>query len=519
MSFTRELELRHRAAYPCVYVVAREDWRCVQEIEKLAKSIKEPFALWTVTKGEPQDPKEALKSCVAVQQGKDIVARTGFYVFVNFHRFLDDPEMIQTTKDIVQVAKNAGLTIVFVCNVYKLPDELQDDISRLEFTLPDKELLYERVDFLLESTEGIRKPTLDERERIAESALGMTTAEAENAMALSVIETGKRGEIDPKIVAREKARAVSKNGILEFYEPQVGMSDIGGLANLKTWLSMRKDAFSKEARAYGLPDLRGILLVGVPGCGKSLTAKAVSSEWGIPLLRFDVGRLFQGLVGASEENVRKAIATAEAVAPVVLWIDEIEKGLAGMGGSGSTDSGVTARVFGTLLSWMQERQRPVFVVATANNVSNLPPELMRAGRWDEIFSVDLPSYEERIEVLKIHLKKRKRDPEQFNLEYIAKESAQFSPAELESVIVKAMFIGFSSKREITTEDLMEALTQTVPLSVTRREDIEAMRTWAATRAVPASSAEPPRISEASEVGNRRKLRFITEVQEVDGDGN
>lgn len=510
--FTRDLELRVRASFPCLYVVAREDWRCEQEIEKVAKRLGIPYVKWTATRGfdgakDVLDPLDAIKK---------VMGKPGIFSFINFHRYLDDPQMIQTIKDLIQVSKASSQTVVFVCNVWKLPEELLDDVSRLEFSLPDKELILERLDYLI-SDDSLKSkaPSAEERDKIAESALGMTTWEAENAMALSLVESSK---VDYKTIAKEKARAVAKSGILEFYEPNVTMSDIGGLDNLKAWLVERRNAFSKEAKEYGLPDPKGILLVGVPGCGKSLTAKAVASDWNLPLIRFDLGRLFQGLVGASEENVRRAIATAEAVAPVVLWIDEIEKGMAGAGGSGSTDSGVTARVFGTLLSWMQDRQRPVFVVATANQVSNLPPELMRAGRWDEMFSIDLPSQKERIEVFKIHLKKRHRDPANFNLGYLSTESAQYSPAEIEQVIVKGMFKAFSSGREVATEDLMTALAATVPLSVTRREDIDALRMWARTRAVPASSAEPPRIGDESELAGKRKLRMVVTAEEVE-EGN
>ena len=509
--FTRDLELRVRASFPCLYVVAREDWRCEQEIEKVAKKLGVQYTKWTATRGfdgkkDIFDPQDAIKK---------VMGQPGVFSFINFHRYLDDPQMIQTVKDLIQVGKAAGQTVVFVCNVWKLPDELQDDVSRVEFSLPDKELILERLDYLL-SDNSLKSKVLapEERDKIAEAALGMTTWEAENAMALSLIELGR---IDYKVIATEKARAVAKSGILEFYQPGVSMADVGGLDNLKMWLTTRRNAFSKEAKEYGLPDPKGILLVGVPGCGKSLTAKAVASDWNLPLIRFDLGRLFQGLVGASEENVRRAIATAEAVAPVVLWIDEIEKGMAGAGGSGSTDSGVTARVFGTLLSWMQDRQRPVFVVATANQVQNLPPELMRAGRWDEMFSVDLPSQKEREEVFKIHLKKRHRDPGNFKLDYLSQESGQYSPAEIEQVIVKGMFKAFSAGREVETEDLMEALAATVPLSVTRREDIDALRTWAQTRAVPASSAEPPKISDAADAVGKRKLRMVTTVEEIEGD--
>lgn len=508
MPFYDEFRNRVMASYPAIYVVAREDWRAEQEIEKIANNLKVPYLTWTVTSGfkrsEPIiDPLEALKKILRIE---------GIFVFKNFHRFMDDPEMIQVIKDTIQIGKAVGQTIVFLSNVWKLPDELLDDITRMDFGLPDRVLIEERVLFI---HDGIidkvkEKDKVLSREKIdalVEAGLGMTTWEVENALSLSAAETSS---LDPKIISREKAMVVSKSGILEFQQVVESMSNVGGLDNLKTWLGQRKKAFSKEARSFGLPEPKGILLIGPPGTGKSLTAKAVASEWGIPLIRFDLGKLFAGIVGASEENVRRAIALAEAVAPVVLWIDEIEKGMAGSSSSGQTDSGVTSRVFGTLITWMQERKRPVFVVATANNVSNLPPELMRAGRWDEIFSIDLPSEQEREIILAIHLRKKNRTPENFNLSYIAKESAQFSGAELENVVVKALFKAFSEGREVTTDDLMYGVTNTTPLAVTRKEEIDAMRKWAETRAVPASSSRPPEIKPEGEEIKRRKLRMTVE---------
>ncbi|MDP2662056.1 MAG: AAA family ATPase [Dehalococcoidia bacterium] len=504
MSFAADLKLRVRASYPAIYIVAREDFRCIQEVGRVAKDLGMTHQCWTATKGwndggtgqgdNETDPQAAIKK---VMGQKDAV-----FSLVNFHRYLDDPEMIQIVKDLVQVGKAAGQTVCFVSNVWKVPDELTDDLARLEFDLPDRDLLEERISYVLEGAgENMAQPGKAESDRIVEAALGMTTWEAENAFSLAIIQSGS---IDPELVALEKARAVAKSGVLEFYQASVSMADVGGLENLKLWLRQRKDAFTPEAKEFGLPDPKGIMLVGVPGCGKSLTAKAVSAEWKLPLLRFDLGRLFAGLVGASEENTRRAIATAEAVAPVVLWIDEIEKGMAGSSSSGSTDSGVTARVMGSLLSWMQERKRPVFVVATANQVNNLPPELMRAGRWDEIFAVDLPSAAERGQILAIHLKRRARNPEKFALARVVEATVSFSGAELEATVVKALFAAFSERREVTTKDLMEAAENTVPLAVTRKEDIDLLRAWAKTRALPASTEAPP---EVISNGRTRKLRL------------
>ncbi len=258
------------------------------------------------------------------------------------------------------------------------------------------------------------------------------------------------------------------------------------MAALKEWLQKRAVAFTQEAREFGLPAPKGMLLLGVQGCGKSLCAKVVANLWQLPLLRFDMGRMFGSLVGSSEENVRRAITVAESVAPAVMWVDEIDKAFAGSPSSAVTDGGTTARVFGTFLTWLSEKTAPVFVVATANDVSQLPPELLRKGRLDEIFYVDLPSPEERKEVFRIHLSKRRRDPDKFDLDALAEGSRGFSGAEIEEAIISALYDAFYDKSEITTAHILEALSQTVPLSRTMDEKINALRAWAAGRARNAS---------------------------------
>jgi len=259
---------------------------------------------------------------------------------------------------------------------------------------------------------------------------------------------------------------------------------------LKEWLRKRRAALSQEARAFGLPAPKGVLLLGVQGTGKSLSAKAIANLWNLPMLRLDVGRVFGSLVGASEANMRAAIRTAEAVAPCILWIDELEKGFAGVQGSGVSDSGTTARVFATFLTWMQDKRAPVFVVATANDVSQLPPELLRKGRFDEIFFIDLPTAAEREQIFAIHLRKRGRDPQQYDLRRLAAATESFSGAEIEQVVVAGLFTAFDAGRELTTDDMLEEASHTVPLAVMMREEIEELRTWAQLRTRPASSRTP-----------------------------
>ena len=278
---------------------------------------------------------------------------------------------------------------------------------------------------------------------------------------------------------------------------------MGGLEALKEWLVKRSAAFSDQARQFGLPSPRGILLLGVQGCGKSLVAKTVSSLWRMPLLRFDVGRVFGSLVGSSEQNIRRAIQVAESISPVVFWVDEIDKAFRGSRSSGGDmDGGTSSRVFSTFLTWLSEKKSPVFVVATANDVTMLPPELLRKGRFDEIFFVDLPLQHERKEILRVHLSKRKLDPKQFDLESLAVASSGFSGAEIEEAIVSTMFDAFYEKQPVSTDRVLTSLQQTVPLSKTMSEDVENLRKWAAGRARPATRTE-----DVSEADERRKLEI------------
>ena len=299
---------------------------------------------------------------------------------------------------------------------------------------------------------------------------------------------------DLPTILSEKKHIIRKSGILEYYEAEDNLDSIGGLEILKTWLTKRRHAFTSEARDFGLPMPKGILLLGVPGCGKSLTAKAVGAAWQMPLLRLDVGKIFGGLVGASEENIRKALKTAEAVAPAVLWLDEMEKGFSGTGSSNMSDGGTTSRVFGTFVTWMQEKSSPVFVIATANDVRALPPELLRKGRFDEIFFVDLPTMEERAEILKIHLSKKKRAIDTLDMHRLIEAMPDFSGSEVEQVVVGALYEAFDANphvRDLSTEQLLHGAKEIVPLAVTMQEKIADMREWARTRARTASIIKNP----------------------------
>ena len=311
------------------------------------------------------------------------------------------------------------------------------------------------------------------REKLVQAALGLTGSQAQRVFAKAIVSDGMLDDRDIDLVTQEKKEIIRESEALEFYAVTETPDDVGGLGILKEWLRLRERAFTQEARQYGLPSPKGIALIGIPGTGKSLTAKMIGGLWRLPLLRLDVGSLFGSLVGESEERARRALRLAETVAPCIIWIDEMEKALA----HGGSDSGTSTRVFGTILTWMQEKTVPCFVVATANDISSLPPELLRKGRFDEIFFLDLPTLEERKEIFSVHLSKRKRLPPDFDTARLARESQGYVGAEIEQAIIDAMYVGFNENREFHTGDIATALRRQVPLSISARERIEALRNW------------------------------------------
>jgi ATP-dependent 26S proteasome regulatory subunit len=374
--------------------------------------------------------------------------------------------------------------------VQEIPTELEKEVTVLSHPLPTREELSALLDKIIEDVKKFPQVRIElddaGRARLLQAALGLTLAEAENVFAKIIVQDERLAADDVNEVFAEKQQIIRKNGLLEYYATQETFANVGGMSVLKDWLQKRALALTDQAREFGLPAPKGILLLGVQGCGKSLCAKAVSSLWQLPLLRFDMGRMFGSLVGSSEENVRKAISVAESVAPAILWVDEIDKAFAGSQGSGATDGGTTARVFGTFLTWLSEKTAPVFVVTTANDISQLPPELLRKGRLDEIFFVDLPSTEERKEIFRIHISKRGRDVAKFDLDALADRAKDFSGAEIEEAVISGLYDAFYTQTELSTEHVLEALRQTVPLSKTMDEQINRLRNWTEGRARNAS---------------------------------
>ncbi|MDP8162364.1 AAA family ATPase [Pasteurella skyensis] len=400
------------------------------------------------------------------------------------------PDLSESKPSIVRQIRNFAInqapnkTLIFSQPFPCLPKELEKEVHLLHLDYPtekDLEQIYYRV------CQKFNLDTNIPNNELIQSALGLTIMEAEKAFSLAYIENKSLSNSEVPLIIREKENIIKKSGYLEYYHPKETIQDVGGLSKLKDWLKTRGFAFNKGAKDFGLDYPRGILLLGIPGTGKSLTAKAVGNLWNFPLLRLDMGKIFGGIVGESEHNIREALNIAETIAPSILWIDEIEKGLSGLSSSGSSDGGTTSRVLGTFLTWMQEKSKPVFVVATANDISQLPPELLRKGRVDEIFFVDLPTKNEREEIIKIHLSKKKRNSDDFDIATIAEKSIGFSGAELAEVVKEALFQAYDDEKELNNQHILNAIDKTYPLSQTMRETISQMRKWAKSRAVLASN--------------------------------
>lgn len=478
-----------RARYPLIYVVSWEERRVEDAIRGIVGSGKKTYT-WSVTEGlKPQPPSgDAAVKVLAALEFVEKCAEEAVFVFKDLHAVISDVVITRKLRDLAVRLKSSRKTLIIIAPILRLPAELEKDVTVVDYNLPTYSDLEALLDLIIDKMkrDGASVDvdlTNEEREQVIKAAQGLTLTEAENVFARSLVEK-RRFDVD--VILSEKEQIVRKSGLLEYYPATEQFADVGGLKVLKDWLIKRKSGFTQKAREFGLPEPRGILLLGVQGCGKSLSCKAIASLWNLPLLRLDVGRIFSGIVGSSEQNIRRAIQVAESVAPVILWMDEMEKGFAGVQSSPFSDAGTTSRVFGTFVSWLQEKTAPVFVVATANDVSQLPPELLRKGRFDEIFFVDLPDEMERKEIFGIHLAKRKRDPKRFDLDLFAAASAGFSGAEIEQAVISALYDAFGSEQDLTNEHVMNAIKSSVPLSVTMAEQIAELRMWADKRAKRAS---------------------------------
>ena len=498
--FAASLDTLIRARYPFVYLVSWEEQRVDTILGELARRHSKQVVEWSATRGLRRTggaratyPIEAVTKPVEMLQAVGKLTDPSLIVLKDFHPYLDEPLVVRALRELSHELENSYSTVILLSPILKIPVELEKDVTVLDVPLPDFRELLDLLRGIAQvlKQQGRAEVNLQrsEVEQLVRAALGLTLNEAENAFARAIAIDDKLDADDIKLVLEEKRQVIRKSGLLEYYPTDQDLGGVGGLEFLKSWLDRRTAAFGDEARQFGLPEPKGLLLLGVQGCGKSLTAKAIASHWRMPLLRLDMGRIFGSLIGSSEDNIRRAIKTAEGVAPVVLWIDEIEKGLSGVKGGGETDGGVGARVFGALLTWMQEKQAPVFVVATANSIKDLPPELLRKGRFDEIFFIDLPSQAERAEIFDIHLRRRDRDPSLFDVQRLADIGRGFSGAEIEQAIIAGLYQAFEERGQLEQRHIEQALTETRPLSTTMQEDISALREWASTRARQASRSD------------------------------
>ena len=503
----QELDVLIRARYPIVYVVSWEEERVERCLRKIAEARNKKLFVWTVTQGlvrsgtEPTRTKGGSNSTTDPIAALDAVVdqvEPAIYLFKDFHPFTAGERcnltVIRKLRDVAHHVRDTYKSIIIVSPEMHIAPELAKDITVLEFGLPRPEDFSQLLDRIVEDVKDNPQVRInlegDSRERLLHATRGLTLKEAENVFAKTLVLDGKLDSDDVSVVFSEKQQIIRKSGLLEYYEANEEFAQVAGLTNLKEWLTKRTIAFSDRAAKFGLPAPKGVLLLGVQGCGKSLCAKAVSGLWKLPLLRFDLGRMFSSLVGSSEENVRRALQTAESIAPATLWIDEIDKALAGSTSASGSDGGTASRVFGTLLTWLSEKTAPVFVIATANDISHLPPELLRKGRLDEIFFVDLPLAAEREEMFRIHLKRRGRNPAEFDVAELARGSDGFSGAEIEEAIISALFDSFSRQVPLDTSIVRASLAETVPLSKTMNEELSRLRNWAAGRARPASGVAP-----------------------------
>ena len=514
MKFEQDFLHYIKSGATIIQIISHETQRIHGVVNKTADELERSWFSWNRIEGikkweqgefidEDADCREA--SCV-LEKFEEEDFENSLLILEDFHPDLTEnqPHIIRRLRNIAQ-RKYGDRALILAQPITGLPVELEKEIQVMEMPLPTVDDLKVVLQSVCQRF-NMKADKCEQTLPVLEAALGLTIMEAELAFAKAIVKNERITESEISLIVAEKEQVIRKSGYLEYYQPQEDLNDVGGLDKLKEWLNRRGNAFSEAAREYGLEQPRGILLLGVPGTGKSLAAKAASNAWQFPLLRLDMGKIYGGIVGQSEQNIRGALGIAETLAPCILWIDEIEKGLSGIQSSGATDGGTTSRVLGTFLTWMQEKNKPVFVLATANDISQLPPELLRKGRVDEIFFVDLPDCQARQEIISIHLRRRQREFPEPELSRIAKEAKGYTGAELEEAVKEALFRAFDEGRQVESNDVIAAIKDSYPLSKTMQEVIEATRKWAKSRAVQASSKEPEAFNEKPKETKTPRLR-------------
>ena len=539
-SFNKSLADYIKARYAVLVIESFEEERVLRELQGIAQSINHELYIWNSTDGvtfangsnasqdKTLDFTAALKFCEnrAKEQGSKNI-----FVFCDADGYLNSKAPAVNRRRLrdfaINIRKKGYVSnCIIIAPTFEITTDLQKEITLIDFPLPSREEVKEIISSFLNNYKGMQGVTIDVNnellEKFVDASVGLTKLEIDNSFARALVSNRQIDASDLKGILSEKKQIIRKTGILEYIDSQLNLNDVGGLQTLKKWLELRSHCFGDEALKFGVKPPKGVLLTGIPGCGKSLTAKCVATAWNMPLLRLDMGKIFQGIVGSSESNMRLALKTAEAISPSILWIDEIEKGLSGASGGGG-DGGTSTRVFGNLLTWMQEKTAPVFVFATANNINGLPPELLRKGRFDEIFFVDFPTAEERKKILGIHISKLGRDVSKFDLDKLASLSGEQSfgkdvvlaGAELEAWVADSLIQSFSRKidgdssADLSMKDFETTIKRVVPMGQMRKDEFTKIRSWANENAVSASlsqSAQGSTVKTEEFIGGR-KLDF------------
>ncbi len=522
MRYESEIEVLIKAGAKVVEVASYEWQRVHAIVAEIAEDIDVPWFSWSSVSGlkvwTGSNFKVINEDCTTLPQVFQYYLRAEqdmLLILEDFHPYSDcaSPVNVRFLREMMRPASYVGnykKAVILSAPCKFVPDELSKELPVVELELPDRDTLKILAHSVVRRYEA-ECFEADITSKLLEAALGLTVMEAELAFSKAIIRQRKLTEEEIPLIIAEKEQIIKKSGLLEYYHPTEYLNSVGGLDNLKDWIRKRGMAYSDEARSYGLSTPRGVLLLGVPGCGKSLIAKAIANEWQFPLLRFDLGKVYGGVVGESERNIRYALDVAKTISPCVLWIDEIEKGLSGFQSSGRTDGGTSARVFGTFLTWLQEKTEPVFVVATANDISAMPPELLRKGRFDEIFFVDLPSESERRNIFNIHLGAKGRDAQSLKLDMdrLTMLTEGFSGSEIAEAINEALGEAFfEHQKNLEQKNLENCIAKTCPLSRTMAETIFNLRKWADKRARSASSEEPEAVKELDEEIPRLQQEYI-----------
>lgn len=517
-TLVEQLDLMLRGRYPLIYIVGAEE----EPIEAVLMQVsarstpQRELYLWDIVRGWDDNGSDKGSAIAALNRvAKAFPEKPAIYVLRDLHPVLKAPlqppnvPIVREIKNLARELKRSRKTLVLTSYSLDVPPEFREEMTVIDFPLPDAA----EIDYLISQLVVPEKLKLSQlsREQLVKACQGLSRARIQRVLAQAIAAKQQVTEQDIDNVLEAKRQAIRQTGILEFVTTHASLKQVGGLDHLKQWVQMRQDSFTEEARRYGIPNPKGVLLAGIQGTGKSLSAKTIAHEWRLPLLRLDAGRLFGGLVGESESRVRQMIQIVEAIAPCVLWMDEIDKAFGNITGGFDGDSGTSRRVFGNLITWMQEKTSPVFIVATANNVQILPAELLRKGRFDEIFFLNLPTEPERREIFRVHLQRlRPSRLREFDLDLLARQAKEFSGAEIEQTIVDGMQRAFSrgtigNRQDFNTEDIVQAIEETVPLAAIAREQIDGLKQWAASAGARPASQDMQLVEELQRLTHHRGI--------------